>query len=347
MKTKNAVKDLKPYQPNEVPYTIKLDANESENYLFPKGVCLDNLEFNLYPDSQASALRKSIERFIQVDQSLIIAGNGSSEMIELILKTFIEPNDKILSFEPSFSMYSIFSKIYFADYIAVPSEDDFSLDMNKMINLAKKVNPKIIFICSPNNPTGFQFDQNDVLRLVQNTQALVVVDEAYIEFSSHQKSLISYVSTYENLIVLRTLSKAFGLAGARLGYLVSNQGIVNLLNTVKSPYNLNSITQYIGIQALSQVEKMKEFTNQIIENKKVLNQDLMTLGFQTYPSEANFIFFRSDIPDLFEVLVERKILIRKFTKPMDGYYRVTVGNSEQNQILIKNLKEIIHEKSSC
>ncbi|MDI6453624.1 histidinol-phosphate transaminase [Peloplasma aerotolerans] len=347
MKVKNVVKDLKPYQPNDIPYTIKLDANESENYLFPQGIMMNEIEVNRYPDSSAFELRKSIQEFIKVDHKLIIAGNGSSEMIELILKTFIEPKDRILSFEPSFSMYSIFSKIYFADYVAVSSEPDFSLDMIKMIGLAKKLNPKVIFICSPNNPTGFKFDHSEIIELVQNTKSLIVLDEAYIEFSSDQDSLVSYVESFDNLIVLRTLSKAFGLAGARLGYLVSNQDIIHALNTVKSPYNLNSITQFIGIQALKQVDKMIKFTNQIKQEKSVLDQKLSSLGLQTYSSEANFIFFKCEVIDLFKKLVERKILIRSFGGLLVGYYRVTVGTRAQNEMLIANLKEIIDEKSDC
>ncbi len=342
MKTiRNTLKGLKPYKPHVEQTKIKLDANESKNYLMREVFTLDGLSLNLYPDSNANLLRAKLSTYINVPSGQIIVGNGSSEMIELMLKTFIETGDIVLSFEPSFSMYAIYTTIYNGIYKGVPAKVDFKLDIEDMIAYAKTYNPKLIFICSPNNPTGQIIPQADIIKLINSTDALICLDEAYIEFSENSISMMSLVNHFDNLMVIRTFSKAFGLAGIRLGYLVSNQNLVDTLNKVKSPYNLNAVSQSIGVFALSKIDQVNEYTQSIIKERLVVEKALSKLNLKVYPSEANFIFFQSMEPNLYQKLIEKDIRIRAFSDNLVNYYRVTIGSYNENQQFIEAMKEII------
>ena len=338
---KASLKGLKPYRPNKQSYQVKLDANESKNYLFESGIHLSMPNIHLYPDTDSVLLRERMGAYAHVRPELIIAGNGSSEMIELVLKTYIDKGDVVLSFEPSFSMYHIYTKIHNGTYIPVQADHTFKLDINQMIAAAKTYDPKIIFICSPNNPTGQIISNQDIQKLLDATDALVCVDEAYIEFSRKQTSMISQVESYANLVILRTMSKSFGLAGIRLGYLVSNQKIVDTLNRVKSPYNLNVLTQYVGGLALSQGDKVSAYTNEIINQRFVVEEALKKLKVELYPSEANFVFFKSTDEALFEKLLEKGILVRAFSGILKNYYRVTIGDEKENEQFLNALKEVL------
>jgi histidinol-phosphate aminotransferase len=340
---KASLKDLKPYQPNAAKCSIKLDANESKNYLFKDGININQIPLNLYPDTASKLLREAISSYINVPSNQIIAGNGSSEMIELILKSFVEKNDVILSFKPTFVMYQIYSQIYDAKFISVPTYDDFQMNPDIMIAHANLYQPKIIFLCSPNNPTGLTIKKSDVKRIIKETSALIVMDEAYMEFMTDEDSCLDLIDSFDNLIILRTMSKAFGMAGLRLGYMASNTDLIEKMYRVKSPYNLNMLTQHLGTLALSDITLVKTYTNQIKHQRTWLYQNLKNLGIMTYPSEANFIFFKSDIEGLFDLLVDKDILIRPFKGELLGYYRVTVGEPSENQSFIEAMKEIIYE----
>ena len=340
---KPSIQSLKGYQVSDIKYEIQLDANESKNFLFPNGIVVNDLEINLYPDNQANVLRAEISKYIGVDPKYIIEGNGSSELLELLVKTYVDKNEVILSFEPSFSMYKIYSQIYSTSYIAVPSNKDFSLDINLMIEYQKKYNPKLIFICTPNNPTGYLIPKEDIIKLLENTNALVAVDEAYMEFTNGSSSMVNEFNRYNNLVILRTMSKAFGLAGIRLGYLISNLEIINTLNKVKSPYHLNALSQYVGIQALQKKELVQKNVSEVILRRNLLSIELSKLGFIIYPSFGNFLFVNSKIKNLFELLKGKGILIRGFSNELSSHYRITIGIKEENEILISKLKEIIHE----
>ncbi len=340
---KPSIKSLKGYQVNENQYPIQLDANESKNFLFPEGIEIQELAINLYPDHQAKDLRKEISHYIGVDSSLILEGNGSSELLEMLVKTYVGPDEVVLSFEPSFSMYKIYSQIYSATYMGVPSNPDFSVNMDSMIEYAKKYNPKLIFICTPNNPTGFLIPKEDIIKLLQNTTALVAVDEAYMEFTDGSTSMINEIVKYENLVVLRTMSKAFGLAGIRLGYLIGNADVINILNRVKSPYHLNALSQYVGQKAFQKLDLVKKNVEEIQKMRKELENELFTLGFHSYPSYGNFLFVQSGIENLLDLLKAKGILIRGFSNALKSYYRITIGTNQENDILVQKLKEIINE----
>lgn len=346
------IANLKEYKENNSPYKIKLDANEGENLFFDNlyGLKMDFLNnINRYPDSNAEELREEVGNYIGIDKANIVAGNGSSEMIELVMKTFIDNGDKILSFVPTFSMYNIFSKIYGAEFIGIEGQvpcikgdkirDDFSVNIDILIEKAKEINPKLILVCNPNNPTGYLISKDEIKRLLDNTDSLVVVDEAYIEFA--EGSMIDEIENYENLIVLKTLSKALGLAGIRLGYMVSNMEIINWVNKVKSPYNLNTLSQAFGLMALKKKNLIPAYVEKIKKEREKLYKQLKEIGLKVYPSSTNFIFFYSSMDDLSGKLQEKGILIRKFSGDLEGYYRVTIGNEYENEEFLKSLKGIV------
>lgn len=346
---KNNIKSLTEYKPNNSPYRIKLDANEGKNILFgdinKTGIRFsEEFDINLYPDSEASLLRTEIGKYLNINPDNIIAGNGSSEMIELVMKTFIDKDDIILSFVPTFSMYSIFSKIYSAKFVGVESNEDFFTDMDILISITKEIKPKVIFLCNPNNPTGYLTDKNEIKKLLDNVDSIVVVDEAYMEFASN--SMIEEISQYKNLVVLRTLSKAFGLAAIRLGYMIACEDIINVIKKVKSPYNLSTISQYIGIEALKNKDKILKYVEEVKIERDYLYGELLELPLKVYKSDANFIFFKSNVDGLDKILEKEGILIRSFSEDLEGFYRVTVGNRWENEEFLKYLKEILENENS-
>lgn len=352
------IRDLKAYQANEGDYKVKLDANEGENLFVEifKNIDADFLkDLNRYPNSNSDLLREEISKFIDVDMEKIVVGNGSSEMIELVMKAFIENGDKILSFVPTFGMYNVYSRIYKAEFVGIngkadddgsssPMREDFSLDIDRLIEEAERINPKIILVCNPNNPTGYLMAKADIEKLLKNTESLVVVDEAYIEFA--EGSMIDEIDKYDNLIVLRTLSKALGLAGIRLGYMLANAEIIGWVNKIKSPYNLNSLTQVYAVEAIRNSEIIDDYIERVKVERDRLSEDLEKLGLKVYDSSTNFILFYSEIRGLCEKLEERGILIRDFSGGLENYYRLTVGDRDENKIFMDALKEIVKDEKS-
>ncbi|MBU5257327.1 histidinol-phosphate transaminase [Tissierella praeacuta] len=346
---KNNIKNLKEYKINKKPYRIKLDANEGKD-IFLKDISkkiirgLEKIDINLYPDTDSFLLRVEIGKYLNINPDNIVTGNGSSEMIELIMKTFIDKDDIVLSFVPTFSMYSIFTQIYSGRFIGINSNEDFSIDIDILIEKTKEINPKVIFICNPNNPTGSLVKKHEVERLLNNVDCIVVVDEAYMEFA--EGSMVEDIYKYKNLIVLRTLSKALGLAAIRLGYMISNVDIVNVINRVRAPYNLNAISQYMGIEALKNKERIFQYVEEVKRERKYLYEKLTQLSLELWESNTNFIFFKSNIDELDKKLEEDGILIRAFSKELRGCYRVTVGNRWENHEFVKSLKEILENEKS-
>lgn len=340
MKCKDSIKDLKEYKPSSLPFNIKLDANEGRsNILKDEFYFKDDFKFNFYPDSESSQLRKEIGKYLGVKESKIVAGNGSSEMIDLIMKAFVDKDDKILTFVPTFSMYYVYSKIYSANLIGVESEEDFSVDIDKLIEKEKEIDPKVIIICNPNNPTGYQISVGNIKKILEKTESLVVVDEAYIEFT--KGSMINELKNYNNLVILRTFSKAFSLAGIRLGYMIANEDIIDIINKVKSPYNLNSITQYIGIRRLEKKDNLGKYIKEVKKERERVYEELKSMNFKVYKSSANFIFFKSDIKNLSKNMAKKGILIRGFSDDLKNHYRVSIGEKEENDSFIEYIKGII------
>jgi histidinol-phosphate aminotransferase len=338
---KKSIRNLVNYQTKDTPYLVKLDANEGKNVLFPNGFDTSSIEFNIYPDDQARELRQRLSDYLKMPKEMIVEGNGSSELIELLIKTYVEPNEVVLSIEPTFSMYQIYTEIHNGRYIGIPSQHDFSIDIDDVITQVKVYNPKLIFLCSPNNPTGYQMKRAEIIKLVTSTDSLVVVDEAYIEFADQNESVKHDVVNHPNLIILRTFSKAFGLAAIRLGYLIGEASIISSISKVKSPYHLNALTQAIGSQALQKIEVMRSWVNEIIFERARVLKALYDMKIKTFPAFGNFIFIQSSL-ELSGALESRGILIRAYHGVLNGYYRITIGTHEENQILIQAMKEIIY-----
>lgn len=337
---KESVKKLNPYKANQVDCLIKLDANEGVNYLFDGPLDFSDEPFNLYPDSDSTRLRKEITKYLDVELDQVMMGSGSSEMIELIIKTYLEPGEIVLGFEPSFTMFQVYTIMHGGDYQTIPAEDDFSFSIDRLIAKMNAVKPKLVILCSPNNPTGYEFPQKDLIRVLESTEALVLIDEAYSEFSD-QVSMAKSVDTYRNLFVTRTFSKAFGLAGARLGYLMAYKDRIEELNRVKTPYNVNRLSQSLGERALERIEDVKQYVQNVAKRREDLALALNSFGFIVYPSKGNFLWVKPPFDNLYQRLLSEGILIRKFSGKYSDYYRITVGLESENQALITALKGMV------
>jgi len=325
-----SLKNFKPYKSarsiykNESKNGIFLDANENP---FENG-------FNRYPSSDYMSLRLALSNYVEVPAENIFVSNGSDEALSLICRLVLEPGKKAIGFTPSYGMYPVVTAINGAEFVEIPATE---IDEKQ---LYEKINPevKVIFICSPNNPTGTLFSRDKILNLCKNFGGLVIVDEAYIEFSS-AKSLAKDVSDYPNLVILRTLSKAWGLAGVRVGYAIADGKIIKYLNAIKLPYNLSSVSEKIALYALCNRKKMTSSVKKILAQKEILKKNLIKLGLYVYPSETNFLFVKYENSEeiVAKLAQNAGVVIRAF--PLG--FRVTVGKSEENECLIKSLTKFL------
>jgi histidinol-phosphate aminotransferase len=346
MQIKKSYQNLIPYQVEQVDVNIRLDANENTNLDLFKIEDLNAIALNRYPNNESTDLIKAIAAAYQINPSSIITGNGSSELLELMVKTFVEPNEVVMSFYPSFSMYQVYAKLYNAKFVSVALNDDMSFNIDLMIETAQKYEPKIIFISNPNNPTGSVLSRKSILKILNHTKAIIIIDEAYIEFSNEDISFLTLVNQYQRIVVTRTFSKAYGLASIRLGFLVSNPSIIEQLKKVVVPYHLNALTQKIGELALQKKDDVINYAKKIMIERQKLEDNLTKIGFKVFHSEGNFVFIQSNLKNLKQKLIFKNILIRDFKSPFDKYYRITIGRPLENELLIENLKEIIDYERS-
>ena len=338
---KESIRTLEPYVTNPTVCSVKLDANEGDKDLYLdllKKLGNSDLKLNYYPDDSYTELKKEINNYVGYEPKNITVGNGSSELLDLCVKTFLDKNEMILSLDPTFSMYSIYAQVFSAKYVGAKAENDFKLNVDSIIEDIQKNSPKLIILCNPNNPTGSVLTKEEVRKIVKSTDALIALDEAYMEFGD--ESLIDEVMNYDNLLIVKTLSKAFSLAGIRMGYIVANEDIINSIEKVRAPYNLNSLSTYIATEALRQKDRMYDYVKSIKEEREKMYKTLIDLGVKAYKSSANFIFFKSDIEDLQKKLIQKDVLIRKFSSKLEGY-RVSIGTKEQNQKFLEALKEVM------
>lgn len=341
MKEKQSVKELQPYVVNPVVCSVKLDANEGNKDLFKDLIkdIGDDFYLNLYPDDNYTELKEAIVNYIGCKIENISVGNGSSELLDLCVKTFVDTNELILSLDPTFSMYSIYAKIVNSRYIGAGEGNDFTINVDDVIKSIKENNPKLTIICNPNNPTGTIIKRDDVLRIVKSTDNVVIVDEAYMEFSN--ESVVDEIENYDNLIVVKTMSKAFSMAGIRTGYLIANEELVKTIEKVRPPYNLNSISALLATKALKQKDKMLSYVENLKVEREKIYEKLIDMGVKAYKSGANFVFFSSKVDNLAEKLIENDVLIRKFGGKLDNYYRVTVGSPKENEAFLNAMKKIV------
>jgi len=320
---------------------VFMDANENS-----LGSVIDmdfDGELNRYPDPYSLDLRRALGQFLGISEKNIFVGNGSDEAIDLLIRLFVEPDEEIIVMEPTYGMYKVAAGVAGVAVRNCPLTKDFQVDIESLL-LQIKPKTKIIFCCSPNNPTGTLIPVQDIERLCQNFKGIVVVDEAYIEFAS-QPSLVEKIGKLENLVILRTFSKAWGLAGIRVGYAVAQEEVIAYLNKIKPPYNLNRVSGKLAIQALAQYPKMMKFRETILKEREKLAKDLTGLGFKVFPSETNFLLVSylkaSGIAK--KLAEDYGIIIRDFgSKPqLLDCVRISVGTPEQNRSLITALSKII------
>lgn len=341
MKEKQSVKELQPYVVNPVVCSVKLDANEGNKDLFKDLIkdIGDDFYLNLYPDDNYTQLKEAIVNYIGCKIENISVGNGSSELLDLCVKTFVDTNELILSLDPTFSMYSIYAKIVNSRYIGAGEGNDFTINVDDVIKSIEENDPKLTIICNPNNPTGTIIKRDDVLRIVKSTDNVVIVDEAYMEFSN--ESVVDEIENYDNLIVVKTMSKAFSMAGIRTGYLIANEELVKTIEKVRPPYNLNSISALLATKALKQKDKMLSYVENLKVEREKIYEKLIDMGVKAYKSGANFVFFSSKVDNLAEKLIDNDVLIRKFGGKLDNYYRVTVGSPKENEAFLDAMKKIV------
>jgi histidinol-phosphate aminotransferase len=313
---------------------IFLDANENP---FQNGV-------NRYPDPQQSNVKKVLAKLKNVKTNQILLGNGSDEVLDLLFRAFCEPKiDNVITLPPTYGMYGVLANINAVENREVLLSIDFQPQVEKILEAIDE-NTKILFLCSPNNPTANSFSDESVMKLLENFKGLVVIDEAYIDFSE-KESWLSKIEHYPNLIITQTLSKAYGLAGIRLGICYASAAIISVLNKIKPPYNVNELTQLKALERLSNPEKIKSEIDSIIVQREELLKVLVDVKFveKIYPTEANFILIKvDDANKRYAELIAKGIVIRNRTaQPLcENTLRLTIGTEEENKKLIEVLKQL-------
>ena len=337
---RRAIASLTPYSTARDEYEgelgVFLDANESP---YENG-------YNRYPDPHQKALKAQMAAIKGVPAENIFIGNGSDEAIDLVFRVFCEPReDNVVAIAPSYGMYKVAAAINDVEIREVALGEDFSLPTNALL-AAADANTKALFLCSPNNPTANSFPREELMRLVEEFDGIVVVDEAYIDFAK-DKSLVGEVASHSNLVVLQTMSKAWGMAGLRVGLALADSRVVGLMSQVKYPYNINVATMKIVSDLLT--KGIDEEVEQIKQQRALVAEALAEFKFveRVYPSDANFLLVRvADADALYEHLIKDGIIVRNRTrvKCCEGCLRITIGLKEENVKLIESLKR--YEKSN-
>ncbi|MEJ5350345.1 MAG: histidinol-phosphate transaminase [Melioribacteraceae bacterium] len=336
---------LKPYTSARQSHSegILLDANENSF-----GTVLPDDEFtnvNRYPDPYQKQMREGVSKLLNIPVDNLFFGVGSDEIIDLTIRIFCQPSiDNVIVCEPTYGMYKVACDINDVEVINVPLTNDFNIDSNAIEKAVNK-NTKILFLCSPNNPTANLLDKEKILELTKKLNLIVLVDEAYIDFAQDE-GLIKYTNELPNLIVMRTFSKAWGMAGVRCGFCAASKEIINIFFKIKLPYNISKLTAQAVAKALQNIEKRNQYIKMILQerervyaslksNKKILN---------VLPSDSNFISFKVENPKVvYSYLEKNKIIIRDRSNQFNfaGYLRVTIGTPEENNLFLEKLNEIL------
>ena len=338
--------DLKPYSSARDIYDssegILLDANE--NSFGSTFIEYNGLKLNRYPDPHQKDIRKVTSDYYSIPFENIFFGVGSDEVIDLLVRVFCNPGkDNVIIPEPTYGMYKVACDINNIETKEVLLNDEFQIDLKATKERAND-HTKMIFLCSPNNPTGNVLDKNDILNLCRELNTIVVVDEAYIDFS-FKDTIVDEIKKQKNLIVLRTFSKAWGLAGIRSGFCVADEEIINILFKVKAPYNINALSRYALIKAVENSSRKDDYVKSILKEKERLKNQLETLLFvkKIYNSDANFLLVKFDNAKLVQnQLLEKGIIVRdRSTQPkLENCLRISIGNEEENDILWEELRKI-------
>ncbi len=323
---------------------IKLDGNENPYGCSPRvRKALSNYPYyHIYPDSEQRELRRALARYVGIPADQIVVGSGSDEIIDFIMRLFIDPGTGVVNCVPTFGMYQFSTEAWAGKIVSIPRDKGFVIDV-RAVKKALKEEAKVVFVASPNNPSGNTTSREDVLELL-GTGAIVVVDEAYYEFSG--QTIIPLMADYDNLIVLRTFSKWAGIAGLRVGYGIFPENIAKHLMKIKPPYNVNVAAQIAAIESLRDLDHLQQTIKAIITERQRLFTRLA--GFSSlkpYPSDANFILCSAagnQATRIYQELKRRGILIRYFDTPLlKDYIRISVGKPEHTDALVAALNEIL------
>jgi histidinol-phosphate aminotransferase len=317
--------------------SVYLDANENAF-----GSPLER-QYNRYPDPMQYKVKKRLSDIKGVPQRNIFLGNGSDEVIDILFRSFCEPGvDNVILVPPTYGMYEVSANINDIETRKILLTEEYQLNLEGIAEAIDK-NTKLIFICSPNNPTGNSINRDDIETLLANFSGLVVIDEAYINFS-RQKTFIQELTEYANLVVLQTLSKAWGLAGLRVGMAFASEEIIEVMNKVKPPYNINEASQELALKALENVAQVNAWIKETLAQRDRLVLHLKDLDFviDIYPSDANFILVKTTDPKaIYSFLVDNGIIVRDRSKIdlCEGCLRITVGTTAENDILLQTLQQ--------
>ncbi|UWX61952.1 histidinol-phosphate transaminase [Chryseobacterium oranimense] len=315
---------------NEFNAPVLLDANEC-----PFG------EFNRYPDSTQKKLKNKLADFKKVNPSKIALGNGSDELIDLIIKIFCEPKkDTILMMNPSFAMYAFYAAVNENEVLKLNLDENFEIIKDDFLKIIQERDNKVFFLCSPNNPTGNSVQ--DIEFFIRNFNGIVVIDEAYIEFSGN-RSGIELLDKYPNLIVLQTFSKAWGTAGARVGAAYASEEIIRFINTVKAPYNVNSLSQELILNLLDDKDKLKDNVDNILQERTWLEEEFKNMEciIKVFPTDSNFFLIKvNNAQAVYQKMLDKEILTSQRSPAIQDCIRINVGSREENEKLINVLKAI-------
>jgi histidinol-phosphate aminotransferase len=336
------IKTLKPYSSARDDFkgeaSVYLDANENAY-----GSPLDQ-DYHRYPDPMQYKVKMRLSEIKGVPARNIFLGNGSDEAIDILFRSFCNPGvDNVIIVPPTYGMYEVSANVNDVQLKKVNLTSEYQLDLEGIAE-AIDTKTKLIFICSPNNPTGNSINRADIETILANFNGVVVVDEAYINYS-RQKSFIQELQEYANLVVLQTLSKAWGLAALRVGMAFASEEIIEVFNRVKPPYNINEASQQLALEALQNVEQVNEWIKKILKERDALVLELKNFDFviDIYPSDASFILVKTvDADGIYKYLTQKGIIVRNRNKVelCEGCLRITVGTTEENQALINSLKKL-------
>ena len=338
--------NLVPYDPITGHYDIRLDANEScfnlpDSLKEKIGRSIANIDFNRYPDCLAKAPIKAFSVLYNVPEELISAGNGSDELISIITGCFFEAGDTIVNVSHDFSMYEFYAQLYEVNVKTYQKEADLTIDPDKLIAFCKESGAKGLIFSNPCNPTSIGLDRDSVKKIIKALDGcLVILDEAYMDF--WDQSVLADVDKYDNLLILKTCSKAIGLAAVRFGFAIANRTITNAIRAAKSPYNNDTVAQTIVTDILSEKQYLTECRDTIIRNTKQLYKDIAAINERyscfekVYEPCTNFVFVKTDrFEEIYRFMLDNSIAIRKF----NGYIRITAGSSEENARFIEVLSK--------
>jgi len=347
MRFGETIDNLEEYIPfSYKPGMIRLDANEScieisDNLKNEILKAVSSVSLNRYPDPYCKDLRKSFAAYYGISDENVVVGNGSDELISIIFSSLLPNDTKSMTVAPDFSMYSFYASLYGRSNKIFQKNSDLGIDIDLFIKEINEGSYDFVIFSNPCNPTGQALRRSDILHIVENVKAMVCVDEAYMDFWDESESVMKDVNNYNNLFVLRTLSKAIGLASCRLGFVVGNTNIVSMFNKVKSPYNVNSVSQAIGAYLLENSEILRNSAKIIKKQAADLLDGIKSLKIPNaiiYDTKANFVFIQTPIAkDIFNKLKNKNIIIRCFGSDR---LRITAGTESENKAVLNALEEI-------